>query len=155
MVHQFDSAAKTYRSGKGRSAEWAVWLPGRQFRSQFYVDESNIPPGLIGHVSKPRAGFCDVTGHANERTMSRCDDSCRSRLREQGSDSRDQRSSASSSMGCNCQLVCGRLVPTSFSHDDHQLPLSLGDTIPMGGSDQLSRAKAGSTCAIAHLSALV
>ena len=69
MVHQFDSAAKTYHSGKGRRAEWAIWLPGRQFRSQFYVDESNIPTGLIGHVSRPRAGFCDVTGHANERTV--------------------------------------------------------------------------------------
>ena len=69
MVHQFDSSAKTYLGGKGRSAEWSVWLPGRQFRSQFYVEESNIPEGLIGHVSKSRAGFCDVTGHANERTV--------------------------------------------------------------------------------------
>lgn len=69
MVHQFDSSAKTYLSGKGRSAEWAIWLPGHQFRSQFYVEESSIPQGLIDDVSKPRAGFCDVTGHANERTV--------------------------------------------------------------------------------------
>ena len=69
MVHQFDSSAKTYHNGRGRSAEWSVWLPGQQFRPQFYVNASNIAPGLIGHVSKPRAGFCDVTGHANERTI--------------------------------------------------------------------------------------
>lgn len=69
MVHQFDSAAKTYRSGTGRSAEWIIWLPGRQFRSQFYLDESNIPPELVGHINRPRAGFCDVSGHANERTI--------------------------------------------------------------------------------------
>ena len=69
MVHQFDSAAKTYRGGTGRSAEWAVWLPGGRFDSQFCVDETSIPPELIDHVSKWRAGFCDVTGHANERTV--------------------------------------------------------------------------------------
>ena len=69
MVHQFDSAAKTYRGGKGRSAEWAVWLPGREFRPQFYMDDSKIPSGLIGQVNNQRAGFCDITGHANERTI--------------------------------------------------------------------------------------
>ena len=69
MVHQFDSAAKTYRGGTGRSAEWGVWLPGERFDSQFCIDETSIPPELIDHVSKWRAGFCDVTGHANERTV--------------------------------------------------------------------------------------
>ena len=69
MVHQFDAAAKTYCGGTGRSAQWEVWLPGQEFHSQFYVDESNLPSGLIGHVNTRRAGFCDVTGHANERTI--------------------------------------------------------------------------------------
>ena len=69
MVHQFDSTAKTYRGGRGRSAEWAVWLPGERFESQFCIDATSLPPELINHVSRWRAGFCDVTGHANERTV--------------------------------------------------------------------------------------
>lgn len=69
MVHQFDAAAKTYCGGTGRSAQWEVWLPGQEFQSQFYVDDYDLPDGLIGQVNAPRAGFCDITGHANERTI--------------------------------------------------------------------------------------
>ncbi len=69
MVHQFDSAAKTYCGGKGRKAKWSVWLPGREFRPQFYVEDSLLPEGLAEDLRTYRAGYCDVTGHANERTI--------------------------------------------------------------------------------------
>ena len=69
MVNQFDAMAKTYVGGRARRANWQIWQPGRPFRSQFYVAERDIPTGIFAHTNLPRAGFCDVTGHANERTV--------------------------------------------------------------------------------------
>lgn len=68
MVHQFDSMAKAYVSGAGRSAQWSA-LAGTEKRvaPQFLI--SNEAPPLKGTGHQTRAGFCDVTGHANERSV--------------------------------------------------------------------------------------
>lgn len=69
MVHQFDATAKTYGGGCGRSAKWTVWTPGIARRAQFYVNRERLRQEQLQRVDQPRAGFCDVTGHANERTV--------------------------------------------------------------------------------------
>lgn len=69
MVHQYDYAAKAYRGGQGRTSQWVplpftekaiephYYVPASYFKSS---DREDLPP---------RAGFCDITGHANERTV--------------------------------------------------------------------------------------
>ena len=67
MVHQFDDRAKRYVAGAGRTAVWlSQGLGHRSIEPHFYVERSvamAVRPGAA------RPGFCDVTGHANERTM--------------------------------------------------------------------------------------
>jgi N-6 DNA Methylase/Eco57I restriction-modification methylase len=69
MVNQFDNAAKAYKSGQGRTAQW-IPLP---FTNKAIVPHYFVPDSYIekyGLIEVPaRAGFCDVTGHANERTV--------------------------------------------------------------------------------------
>ena len=134
MVHQFDAAAKTYCGGTGRSARWAVWLPGQEFHSQFYVDDYDLPDGLIGQVNAPRAGFCDITGHANERTilaaMIPAGTVCGNKVPTLQADD----PAASSSLGSDCQLFRRRLVSSSFGNDHHQLSLPLRCAVPMDRS---------------------
>ncbi|MHB1638828.1 MAG: Eco57I restriction-modification methylase domain-containing protein [Candidatus Dormibacteria bacterium] len=68
MINQFDSAAKAYRSGSGRQA---LWEPldgeGRRIEPQFLVPIWLAKDRRIS-LSR-RAVFCDVSGHANERTV--------------------------------------------------------------------------------------
>ncbi len=68
MINQFDSAAKGYRCGSGRQA---LWEP-------LDVERKNIEPQFLVRIQfaknrrislSPRAAFCDVSGHANERTI--------------------------------------------------------------------------------------
>jgi hypothetical protein len=98
MVHQFDNAAKAYKSGQGRTAHW-VPLPftNKAIVPHYFVADSYIEK--YGLVEMPaRAGFCDVTGHANERTVL-------SALIPPG-------------------VACGNKVPTVlFDHNDPQLHL--------------------------------
>ncbi len=69
MVHQYDYAAKAYRGGQGRTSQW-VPLPfaEKAIAPHYFVAasyfKSNSSKDLL-----PRAGFCDITGHANERTV--------------------------------------------------------------------------------------
>lgn len=68
MVHQFDAAAKGHVEGHGRSAQWELLGPGdKDIRPRFLLpaDEAS----RRGIKLAPRASFCDVTGHANERTV--------------------------------------------------------------------------------------
>ncbi len=67
MVHQFDNRAKAYEAGAGRRAVWTTQVVGeRLIRPHFRVREDcRVKIGSLF----PRAGFCDVTGHANERTI--------------------------------------------------------------------------------------
>lgn len=69
MIHQFDSAAKAYLSGAARSAKWEVLLPGeKRIAPHYYVPDCDASSARSS-ARYPRAGFCDVTGHANERTV--------------------------------------------------------------------------------------
>lgn len=69
LVHQFDAAAKRYLGGDGRMARWEP-LPFDQkvVQPHFFVD-ANDPKVQARWPRRARAGFCDVTGHANERTV--------------------------------------------------------------------------------------
>lgn len=66
MVNQHDAMAKGWVSGNGRSAVWETLTPiQKAVRPQFLV-----PRQLAGdRIREQRAGFCDITGHANERTL--------------------------------------------------------------------------------------
>jgi hypothetical protein len=68
MVHQHDHAAKGYLGGSARRARWEP-LPWTHKRIQPHywvvIDELD---DAGASVRAPRAGFCDITGHANERT---------------------------------------------------------------------------------------
>jgi hypothetical protein len=64
MVHQFDHAAKAYMQGSGRSAEWrALSFDQKEIIPHYFVAQHDWL-----HIGF-RAGFCDVTGPTNERTM--------------------------------------------------------------------------------------
>jgi hypothetical protein len=64
MVHQFDSAAKAYLSGHGRQAKWeAIPFGKKVIQPHYYVCDDALS------LRKPRAGFCDITGNSNERTV--------------------------------------------------------------------------------------
>lgn len=64
MVHQFDHAAKAYVRGSGRSAEWrALDFDRKEIIPHYFVAQQNWK-----HLGF-RAGFCDVTGQTNERSM--------------------------------------------------------------------------------------
>jgi N-6 DNA Methylase len=67
MVHQFDNRAKRYEGGVARRAVWVPQEVGRrQLAPHFFVPRE---VGLEAGAGVERAGFCDVTGHANERTI--------------------------------------------------------------------------------------
>ncbi len=68
MVHQFDAAAKGHIEGHGRSARWELLGPGnKDIRPRFLLPAEEAERRAIRFA--PRASFCDVTGHANERTV--------------------------------------------------------------------------------------
>lgn len=70
LVHQHRVMAKAYRSGTGRAAVWEPLDPSRaQLRPQFWYPRAKLPAGLARRTDVPRAGFCDVTGQTNERTL--------------------------------------------------------------------------------------
>jgi hypothetical protein len=69
LVHQFDAAAKRYLGGDGRMARWeALPFDEKVIQPHFFVDASD-PKVQERWPRRARAGFCDVTGHANERTV--------------------------------------------------------------------------------------
>ena len=70
MVHQHRISAKRYVSGRGRRAEWEVQLPfNAPLRPQWRIRYEDLRSGIEGRVNEPRAGFCDITGQTNERTV--------------------------------------------------------------------------------------
>jgi hypothetical protein len=65
LVHQFDHAAKSYTGGAGRRARWSpAPLEKKIIQPHYWVQEDTNSLALPA-----RAGFCDITGHANERTV--------------------------------------------------------------------------------------
>jgi predicted RNA methylase len=69
MVHQHRFGAKTYVGGTGRSAHWAINLPGAsRVAPQFYIDPKALSSKVVKRANRLRVGFCDITGQTNERS---------------------------------------------------------------------------------------
>ena len=70
MVHQHRVSAKRYVSGRGRRAAWEVQLPfGSPLNPQWLIRDEDLRPSVRARVNESRAGFCDITGQTNERTV--------------------------------------------------------------------------------------
>ena len=70
MVHQFRFGAKAYIEGSGRRATWVhVPLGTSLIEPQFWIGRSDLPPSACERVDTVRAGFCDIAGQTNERSM--------------------------------------------------------------------------------------
>ncbi|MEU9584048.1 Eco57I restriction-modification methylase domain-containing protein [Streptomyces werraensis] len=70
MVHQYRSRAKAHRSGTGRAARWEVLsLEDATTCPQYWHPISRLRNGIDERTRTVRAGFCDVTGQTNERTL--------------------------------------------------------------------------------------
>ena len=70
MVHQHRVSAKRYVSGRGRRAVWEVQFPfGSSLVPQWLIRAEDLRPGVRSRVNESRAGFCDITGQTNERTV--------------------------------------------------------------------------------------
>ncbi|PJN22391.1 restriction endonuclease [Kitasatospora sp. CB02891] len=70
MVHQYRSRAKAHRSGTGRAAQWDVLAPAEAVVGpQFWHPVDRLRRGMAERTRQVRAGFCDVTGQTNERTL--------------------------------------------------------------------------------------
>ena len=68
MVHQFDSVAKIHVSGQGRSATWRVpTISERHVRPHYLIPEDYLVKR--GWTPTVRVGYCEISGHANERTL--------------------------------------------------------------------------------------
>lgn len=70
MVQQHRFGAKGYVSGSGRRAVWQRYPIGQSRLSpQFWMEESALPPKAKERYGLVRAGFCDIAGQTNERSM--------------------------------------------------------------------------------------
>jgi Alw26I/Eco31I/Esp3I family type II restriction m6 adenine DNA methyltransferase len=71
MVHQYDYSYKEYISGHNRSAKWTIQpYDNKKIVPHYYVSKKYLEDKSLQSVSaRPRAGFCDVTGQKNERTV--------------------------------------------------------------------------------------
>jgi len=68
MVHQYDPMAKVYLSGQGRGAAWKVpSIEERRIMPHYLVPKDYaVKRGWSG---VERVGYCEISGHANERTL--------------------------------------------------------------------------------------
>jgi hypothetical protein len=70
MVHHHRFGVKGYSSGTGRKALWkANPIGASRLRPQFWIDPSHVPPANRSRAKTPRAGFCDIAGQTNERSL--------------------------------------------------------------------------------------
>jgi predicted RNA methylase len=70
LVHQHRVRAKAYRDGSGRSAIWEpLPLGSAPLVPQFWYPRRKLAAAKRAAVDTARAGFCDVTGQTNERTL--------------------------------------------------------------------------------------
>ena len=70
MVHQHRVMAKAYVSGSGRAAVWKPLAAARaHVAPQFWYPEKSLRVTTLARTQVGRAGFCDVTGQTNERTL--------------------------------------------------------------------------------------
>lgn len=70
MVQPHRLGCKIYVSGEGRSAVWRNLAPGlSKIRPQFWLPEETVSDEGLARSGMYRAGFCDITGQTNERSM--------------------------------------------------------------------------------------
>ena len=70
MVQAHRFGVKGYRSGSGRSALWEAYPIGSsRLCPQFWINSRNIPPAGQQRACMVRAGFCDIAGQTNERSL--------------------------------------------------------------------------------------
>ncbi len=70
MVQPHRLGCKGHVAGEGRSALWRHFPPGTSVvRPQFWVTEGALSTQVRERIQRPRAGFCDITGQTNERSM--------------------------------------------------------------------------------------
>ncbi len=71
MIHQYRFGCKAYVSGTGRKATWAnvnhATAPDPV--TQYFISRKTLSPSRQACLGQPRAGFCDITGQTNERTV--------------------------------------------------------------------------------------
>lgn len=70
MVQPHRLGCKAYLHGEGRSAVWDNLPPGRStIKPQFWMLRSALSSQAQCRIERLRAGFCDITGQTNERSM--------------------------------------------------------------------------------------
>ena len=70
MVFQHRLGSKAYVSGEGRAAKWRPLPPGQSVAlPQFWIDQKKLSSVARERAGRTRAGFCDITGQTNERSM--------------------------------------------------------------------------------------
>jgi hypothetical protein len=70
MVQPHRLGCKAYVVGEGRRAVWDNLAPGRStLRPQFWMPVAALSSQVQGRIERVRAGFCDITGQTNERSM--------------------------------------------------------------------------------------
>lgn len=70
MVHQHRFGVKGHALGTGRRAVWEPFPIGAsELRSQFWIETDRVPSVALRRVAKLRAGFCDIAGQTNERSL--------------------------------------------------------------------------------------
>ncbi len=68
MVHQYDAMAKIYLSGHGRAATWKTPSLAERVVLPHYLVPRDYATRR-GWVAASRVGYCEISGHANERTL--------------------------------------------------------------------------------------
>ena len=70
MVQAHRFGVKGHVSGTGRSAVWQTFpIGGSRLAPQFWINAIDIPRSSQGRANSVRAGFCDIAGQTNERSL--------------------------------------------------------------------------------------
>lgn len=71
MIHQFHFGIKQHIAGTGRRAIWRTISRDQcaPLRPQFFFPVDRLSDGVRARIMRQRAGFCDISGQTNERTM--------------------------------------------------------------------------------------
>ena len=70
MVQAHRFGVKGHVSGTGRRAVWEIFPVGGSCLSpQFWIRPSDVPRANLHRVGMMRAGFCDIAGQTNERSL--------------------------------------------------------------------------------------
>lgn len=70
MVQAHRFGAKGHVSGTGRKALWVSYpIGGSKLSPQFWIRRSDVPRASQDRTDTLRAGFCDIAGQTNERSL--------------------------------------------------------------------------------------